>query len=199
MALFVKACDFLRQETGAHLEVIHHAGKDTARGARGHSLLRAATDTEIEVTAGARSPEGWATGRIAPSKQRDLEFAAPLDFTLKPVALGAPEDGIRSAVALVTPTREACTGVERGGEGDIVAMLQALVASSRATMREIGLAIGKGKDTAKRRLDAAAKDGLVERVPTGWRVTAAGRKKLAAADEAARGAYRVAEDLDEAA
>ena len=29
--------------------LVHHTGKDTAKGARGHSLLRAATDTEIEV------------------------------------------------------------------------------------------------------------------------------------------------------
>jgi hypothetical protein len=39
----------IQQETGAMVCWVHHSGKDQARGARGHSLLRAATDTEIEV------------------------------------------------------------------------------------------------------------------------------------------------------
>ena len=39
----------LRQATGAHIMLIHHPGKDASRGARGHSALRAAIDTEIVV------------------------------------------------------------------------------------------------------------------------------------------------------
>ena len=50
MGAFVRHCDRLRAECRAHVMIIHHAGKDEGRGARGHSLLRAATDTEIEVT-----------------------------------------------------------------------------------------------------------------------------------------------------
>jgi RecA-family ATPase len=49
MTSFVRNMDTLRQTTGAHLMVVHHTGKDAARGARGHNSLRAATDTEIEV------------------------------------------------------------------------------------------------------------------------------------------------------
>ena len=58
MTALVAAGDHLRKETGAHVMWIHHSGKDEARGARGHSSLRAATDTEIEVISddnGARS------------------------------------------------------------------------------------------------------------------------------------------------
>ena len=50
MGRIVVAADRIRAETGAHFTYVHHTGKDAARGARGHSLLRAATDTEIEVT-----------------------------------------------------------------------------------------------------------------------------------------------------
>lgn len=39
----------IRSETGAHFLMVHHSGKDQARGARGHSSLKAAIDTEIEV------------------------------------------------------------------------------------------------------------------------------------------------------
>ena len=41
---------WFRNATGAHLLIVHHTGKDETRGARGHTSLRAATDTEIEIT-----------------------------------------------------------------------------------------------------------------------------------------------------
>ena len=49
MGRLVTAGDLLRTRTGAHIAFVHHSGKDSAKGARGHSSLRAATDTEIEV------------------------------------------------------------------------------------------------------------------------------------------------------
>ena len=63
MGAMVKHLDAIRAATKAHLMVVHHSGKNKAKGARGHSLLRAATDTEIEVDG----------GRIAVTKQRDIE------------------------------------------------------------------------------------------------------------------------------
>jgi RecA-family ATPase len=51
MGRIVAAADRFRAGTGAHFTYVHHTGKDAARGARGHSLLRAATDTELETTA----------------------------------------------------------------------------------------------------------------------------------------------------
>ena len=47
MGALVRNSDRLRRETGAAVAWVHHTGKDTAKGARGHSLLRAATDVEI--------------------------------------------------------------------------------------------------------------------------------------------------------
>jgi RecA-family ATPase len=40
MGKFVANCDRLRLAAKAHVLVIHHAGKDEGRGARGHSLLK---------------------------------------------------------------------------------------------------------------------------------------------------------------
>lgn len=68
MGRLVTAGDRIRQSTGAHLLYIHHAGKDASRGARGHSSLRAALDTEIEVTAD--EPTKTHTAQV--TKQRDL-------------------------------------------------------------------------------------------------------------------------------
>lgn len=50
MGKFLNSCTKLRAATGAHVMVIHHSGKDTSEGARGSNSLRAATDTEIELT-----------------------------------------------------------------------------------------------------------------------------------------------------
>lgn len=43
IADLVRNLDLLRRGTGSNIMLIHHSGKDIARGARGHSSLRAAT------------------------------------------------------------------------------------------------------------------------------------------------------------
>jgi RecA-family ATPase len=40
MGALVRNIDRLRAETGAAVLLVHHTGKDTSRGARGHSLAR---------------------------------------------------------------------------------------------------------------------------------------------------------------
>ena len=82
MTALVAVGDQLRQATGAHCMWVHHSGKDQARGARGHTSLRAATDTEIEVIA-----EG-ADRRAEVKKQRDLTSGDVFRFTLQSVELG---------------------------------------------------------------------------------------------------------------
>lgn len=87
MGRFVQACDWLRHATPAAVLIVHHAGKDTTKGARGHSSLRAAVDTEILV-------EGRQNPRTASiTKQRDLPILDPLGFELDPVTLGLDADG----------------------------------------------------------------------------------------------------------
>lgn len=83
MGGIVKSFDAIREVTGAHLMVIHHSGKDRAKGARGHSLLRAATDTEIEVE----------RGRVTVTKQRDMDGEFKQAFKLKSVNIGRDSDG----------------------------------------------------------------------------------------------------------
>ena len=68
MGVVLRNADAIREATGATFLWIHHCGKDQARGMRGWSGVRAAVDTEIEIT------EDKATGlRSAEiTKQRDL-------------------------------------------------------------------------------------------------------------------------------
>ncbi len=84
MGALVTHADAIRQATGAHLLFVHHSGKDAARGARGHSLLRAATDTEIEVERDEAS--GGAVASV--KKQRDMGGGERYGFRLVTVDLG---------------------------------------------------------------------------------------------------------------
>jgi KaiC/GvpD/RAD55 family RecA-like ATPase len=90
MGRFVAACATIREAAGGtHVLVVHHSGKDAARGARGHSCLRAATDTELEVTKAGED----GTGCVAVTKSRDEPGASRFGFKLEAVDLGTNAKG----------------------------------------------------------------------------------------------------------
>lgn len=80
-------CKGIHRATGATVVLIHHAGKDTTRGARGWSGLRAAADAEIEVI---RAADGR---MVRISKQKDGDDALAWGFRLEQVQIGVDEDG----------------------------------------------------------------------------------------------------------
>lgn len=85
MGVLVKHSDLIRDSSDAHVMFIHHTGKDTARGARGSSALRAATDTEIEVS----DPGNQKPKEFKVTKQRDLQGKGEVyGFILVTVNLG---------------------------------------------------------------------------------------------------------------
>jgi hypothetical protein len=87
MGRLIGNADLIREKTGAAVWFIHHAGKESSKGARGHSSLRAAVDTEIFV-------EGQAGVRTATVvKQRDLPIGDVFSFELDVVELGNDQDG----------------------------------------------------------------------------------------------------------
>src|SRR5690606_1496170 len=83
MGALVRNVDALRRKVRAHIMLVHHSGKDRAKGARGHSLLRAATDTEIEIS----------KGEIVVTKQRDIDGSFSRGFVLEPVEIGRDAEG----------------------------------------------------------------------------------------------------------
>jgi hypothetical protein len=89
MTLAVKCMDSVREATGAHVLLVHHCGKDEAKGARGHSSLRAAVDTEIEVS----RPDGETISTVRVTKQRDLPVGDAMPFSLESVTLGTDRRG----------------------------------------------------------------------------------------------------------
>jgi hypothetical protein len=83
MGEFIGNMDYLRAQTGAHVAIVHHFGKDKSKGGRGSSTLPAAVDSQFEV----------ADGEITNSLQRDRQLAAPIGFNLVPVTIGQTKEG----------------------------------------------------------------------------------------------------------
>lgn len=99
MGLVVRRFDRIRTECKAHFLLIHHSGKAAAAGARGWSGLRAAVDTEIEVT---DSPAGRC---CEITKQRDLSTKGErIGFRLDVVTLGYTKWGAPATSCVVTPS-----------------------------------------------------------------------------------------------
>ena len=84
---FLRNLSELRGLSDAHIMLIHHTGKDHERGARGHSSLQAAVDTEISL----KSEDGLVC--VSTTKQRDYQRADKLYFYLESVVLGVDADG----------------------------------------------------------------------------------------------------------
>jgi hypothetical protein len=85
MNVVVKNVDVIRAATRAQFVLIHHTGKDASKGARGSSALRAATDTEIEVS----DPGNQKPKEFKVTKQRDLQGKGEVyGFILVNVNLG---------------------------------------------------------------------------------------------------------------
>ena len=90
MGVLVQHSDMIKDRTSAHIMFIHHTGKDQSRGARGSSALRAATDTEIEVS----DPANGGPKEFKVTKQRDLDGKGDVyGFTLTKVNLGLSNFG----------------------------------------------------------------------------------------------------------
>ena len=107
MGALVRNSDLIRHETGANVLWVHHCGKDVAKGARGHSLLRAATDTEIEVT----NRDGFVVAKI--TKQRDGHAGDELAAKLIAVEVGVSKWGTPTTACIVEPLEAAPLGVKR--------------------------------------------------------------------------------------
>ena len=128
MGKFVMACGKIREELGTHVLVVHHSGKDLARGARGHSSLRAATDVEIEVAVGEDK-----THTAMVTKHRDGPQGTVFAFNLDVVELGTNIQGRVVTTCVTNPvegvTRHArsnSTTKERPLTGHGVTALKAL-------------------------------------------------------------------------
>lgn len=87
MGLVLSNARKIGAHVGATVMLVHHAGKDVTKGARGWSGIKAAADAEIEIS----RDEALRTIRV--SKLKDGIDGAEFPFKLKQVDLGRDEDG----------------------------------------------------------------------------------------------------------
>ena len=113
MGKVLLSCRRLRAATGAMIVLIHHAGKDLTKGARGWSGLKAAADAEIEVSR--LESQRW----VKVSKSKDGEDGAEYPFRLLPVLLGVDEDGDDITSCIVEHKAQAEKGKTREPKGKV--------------------------------------------------------------------------------
>jgi hypothetical protein len=87
MMQFVVTCGHIQKIVqGAALMILHHSGKDSAKGMRGSSALLGAVDTELELIRFEDSMKGI----IRTAKQKDGEDGTRTGFEMVKVELAAP-------------------------------------------------------------------------------------------------------------
>jgi len=94
----VQRAERLQRETGAHVLVVHHSGKDRDRGMRGSNALLGAVDTAIEVT---KHDTGLCEAGFA--KVKDGGDLDALRYRLSKSVLGVDEDGEEISSCVVCP------------------------------------------------------------------------------------------------
>ena len=87
MGKAIRNIRLITEATGATALVVHHAGKDATRGARGWSGIRAAADAEIEIS---RNDAGHL---ISITKMKDGDDSQQWGFRLNQVQVGIDNDG----------------------------------------------------------------------------------------------------------
>lgn len=151
MGGLIATADRLRHEIKATCIFIHHAGKDASKGARGHSSLRAAVDTEILV----EGTDGARTATVV--KQRDLPSGEVFPFELEQVVLGHDEDGDPVSSCIVKHQTGASAPRKQPAGKWQKALLRALEARQRdggesiwtiADLRTVAKTLGAGKSSA---------------------------------------------------
>jgi hypothetical protein len=83
----INAAKLIQQGVGGLVLLVHHSGKDSSKGMRGHSSLHAALDAAIEVKRSGDDRE-WSV-----AKAKDGEDGRSHTFRLQVVDMGVDEDG----------------------------------------------------------------------------------------------------------
>ena len=174
MGALIGNADWIRHETGVCLLFIHHTGKDATKGSRGHSSLKAATDTEIEV---AFSEDG-ASSTATVIRQRDLDSGGAFKFSLDVIELGRNRRSKPITSCVVTDARAApdrprnltgdkaraydllANAIATEGQPDMTGVPLGLRSVGENTWRDafyFGAMPGQKQDTKRKAFERAAK------------------------------------------
>ena len=163
--------DQVATATGAALMIIHHNGKDAAKGARGWSGIRAHIDTEIEVI------EKDGIRMVNVTKQRELPSKGEaIYFKLEIIEMGqskfggfattcvaVPDNAANSAQPHKKPTKhdENMRTIERAWWSSGAEDRDGLPYVSRSALRDLLVKDGMSERTAKNKTEASRSDGII--------------------------------------
>jgi phage/plasmid primase-like uncharacterized protein len=163
--------DQVATATGAALMIIHHNGKDAAKGARGWSGIRAHIDTEIEVT------EKEGTRSVTVTKQRELPSKGDtIYFKLEIIEMGTTKFGSPATTCVAIPDEEANTTnphkkptkhdenvrtLERAWWSSNAETRDGFPYISRSALREMLVRDGMAERTAKNKTEASRPEGII--------------------------------------
>ena len=152
MGAFIQATGKIQNRYKCSLMLLHHAGKDTTKGLRGHSSLLGAVDTQMEIM---RFPE-TTKGLILMSKQKDGEDGQRYGFEAITVDIDRSDLGLENGSSLV---------IEASEVGD-------MKTSDAENKLEKGKAIGAKQKIAEKSLIVAIKTfGSIMDTPEGRKNT----------------------------
>jgi hypothetical protein len=139
MGEILEAAKALYKATNSLVILVHHTGKDTGRGMRGHSSLVAALDGAIEVQ---RSDQkrSWTV-----AKSKDGEDGKTVNFKLKHHVLGQDADGEDITSCSIEPDHSAIF-VTKEPSGDKQKKALGAVKQTLASSPHLGVA-GSGSNT----------------------------------------------------
>ena len=127
MGALVSHCEWLAAELDCFVLLVHHCGKDEAKGLRGHTSLLGAINTEIEV-----KRQRGEVGTATITKQRDGADAAEFVFAIEKVLLGHDDDGDEVSSCVAIPADPADVPKEAGNKKLSDGLQVALDALTRA-------------------------------------------------------------------
>ncbi len=128
MGLYVSNMKLLKDRTGAAILIVHHCGKDEAKGMRGHSSLLGALDGELAVERpDPKQPRIFKAGKLREGES----FCDLFTFNLDVKEIGTDPDGDPVTTCVVAPVSEG--GVTRRPKQKTqLALLDALEDQHRA-------------------------------------------------------------------
>jgi KaiC/GvpD/RAD55 family RecA-like ATPase len=163
--------DVVAAETKACMMIIHHNGKDAAKGSRGWSGIRAHIDTEIEVSEkdGVRS--------VTVTKQRELPSKVEsIYFKLEVIEMGRTKFGKPATTCVAVPDEDSQTQNPHKPltkhDQNVQLLERAWIASgsemrnncpylSRSALIDVIVGDGNSQRTAENKVAPGRKDGLI--------------------------------------
>jgi hypothetical protein len=115
MGSFITSMGKIQEFLACALMVLHHSGKDLAKGLRGHSSLLGAVDTQLEIL----RFEDQAKGIISLTKQKDGQDGIRIGFEMTEVEISGSTLGFDPVVSLaVQASDEAVNQASKRGKSN---------------------------------------------------------------------------------